>query len=235
MSHANTSLIDQLPMLSASTPGPVRSALWLRALALNCLTRAHSDLWRGAFQLDFRTDAWTKWDPRLPRNYFTELTGTWRRESALRTDFARRQALVEIDALSALALGLTLEELLTIYRVQFPVMRGYEGDTWYDKNGRVVFTSSKGLATVGLPRKASRGDAPCSILHVDGRTELTPVGWEDICDLQAGCTVTQTVEDDTLPGGPRQKQITYVAPFDRCDREEDYRTAWRVFKERFKH
>jgi hypothetical protein len=38
--------------------------------------------------------------------------------------------------------------------------------------------------------------------------------------------------DDTLPGGPREKRITYVAPFDKCDREEDYRLAWQEFARR---
>ena len=56
---------------------------------------------------------------------------------------------------AAMALGLTLDELLTIYRVQFPVMRHYEADTWYDTNGRIVFTASK-----GLPASASRGRPP---------------------------------------------------------------------------
>lgn len=38
---------------------------------------------------------------------------------------------------------------------------------------------------------------------------------------------------DAFPGGPREKMITYVAPFDRCDREHDYRIAWQAFEERF--
>ena len=180
----------------------------------------------------FRIDAWTRPDPRLPDDW-DALPPTWNRDVALRTDFARRQALVEIDVLAALALGLTLDELLTIYRVQFPVMRQYEADTWYDANGRIVFTVSKGLPGVGLPRKAMKGDRAWTLRRPgrDARAD-TALGWEDVRGLRKG-VITRRIVDDTLPGGPVERVIEYHAPFDRCDRQQDYRAAWKVLRSRF--
>ena len=179
----------------------------------------------------FRADAWTRDDPRLPDD-FAALTPEWRREHALRTDYARRQALVEIDVLAAVALGLTLDELLTIYRVQFPVLRQYEADTWYDANGRIVFTASKGLPGVGLPRKAVRGDTSYDLRTPAGERTGVALGWEDVRGLTEG-TITRRVIDDTLPGGPVERAIVYHSPFGGCDREHDYRTSWAAFGRRF--
>jgi hypothetical protein len=141
---------------------------------------------------------------------FSKLSSAWCPDFALRTDYERRRALVEIDVLVAMALGLTLEELKTIYRVQFPVLRQNERDTWYDRRGRIVFTVSKGLPGVGFKREE----------------------WNEIKEMKSG-TVERTKEDDTMPGGPGKRTIVYEAPFDRCDREEDYEIAWREFGKRF--
>jgi hypothetical protein len=46
--------------------------------------------------------------------------------------------LVELDALVALAVGISVEDLCSIYRTQFPVLYAYERQHLYDANGRRV-------------------------------------------------------------------------------------------------
>lgn len=130
----------------------------------------------------------------------------------LKTDYSRRQALVEIDVLVAMSLGIKLYELKERYRLQFPAHKKYEDNTWYDANGRIVFTINKGLSGVGFDRK----------------------DWENgILGAPAGQRFYRTIIDDTMPGGPVDRTIEYVAPFDRCDREQDYETAWKFFEEKY--
>ena len=241
--HINLSWLARLPILTDECHPRLHAALRVRALRLCCSTRHYADLWsemcnadvcrdegfdqaRSAIE-EFRADGWTRQDLRLPQDFST-LTSDWRREIALRTDFARRQVLVEIDVLAAQTLGLTLDELLTVYRVQFPVMRQYEADTWYDANGRIIFTISKGLPGIGLPRKAVKGDTSYGLRMPDSERRGIALGWEDVRELRKG-VVTRRVTDDTLRGGPVERVIEYHPPFDRCDRERDYRMAWMSF------
>jgi hypothetical protein len=210
MSGIYASTFAQFPLATLS--GSWEILISLRSLTLNCLTTHYSELWEECWDEIFKSDRWAKNDPRLDNNKFANLTPKWQRNCALRTDYERRQALVEIDVLAAMALGLTLEELCTIYRIQFPVLRQNENDTWYDQNGRIVFTCSKGLPGVGFSRPE----------------------WNDIKDMQSG-TVSRTIMDDTMPGGPKERTITYIAPFDKCDREKDYATAWAEFEKRLKN
>ena len=233
--HANSALIKQLPLLNL---GADSEALVLRALCLAAITSHYAELWAGSWRPSFKSEHWSSPDSRLDQTHFTKLTSEWQRGVALRSDYARRQALLEIDVLVGMALGLSLEDLLTIYRVQFPVMRQYERDTWYDARGRIVFTPSKGLVGVGLPRRAGRNDKPSTILYPDGRSELRRVGWENVqpkCDQPSvpdGAVVERPVRDDTARGGQVDRVIQYVAPFTLADREADYRKAWAYFEAR---
>jgi hypothetical protein len=194
------SMLRLLPFVEQSP------ALTVRALLLNCLSVHYAGLFQDCWQDGFRSQNWSKSDLRLNNSRFSSLSAEWRWETPLRTDYERRQALVEIDALVARVLGLSLDQLCTIYRLQFPVLQQNEKDTWYDQQGRIVFTCSKALPGVGFSRPA----------------------WEDIKEMKSG-TVCRKIVDDTMPGGPRERVIEYFAPFDCCDREEDYATAWKFF------
>ncbi len=236
-SNLNASLLKRLPILAEDCPTGVRNALRVRALCLSCLTTHYADLWeqicdtplpedQSRRHIDaFNADRWTNSDRRLPPNFFAELTPNWNRNVALRSDYARRQAMVEIDVLAAKALGLTLDELLTIYRVQFPVMRQYEADTYYDANGRIVFTASKGLPGLGLPRKAIKGDTSYSVYTPTLGDSNLALGLEDVSGLDSGTIRRQSV-DNTQPCGSVPCEVEYVAPFTAADRERDYRAAW---------
>jgi hypothetical protein len=238
MGHANTTLISQLPMIGEDCPTYLRTALHIRALSLCCISSHYSDLWKNCWQDEFANESWSTSDQRLDASYFSKITSDWAFEAGLRNDFGRRQALVEIDVLSAMVLGLNLDELLTIYRVQFPVLMQNERDTWYDANGRIVFSSSKSLTGVGLSRKSSRKDPECRLVLPNGSAIIKRVGWEDIqplggfSQIEDAAVLELPVLDETQPTGPTQSIVKYIAPFSLANREDDYRVAWAHFKNR---
>ncbi|MCV2356562.1 class I SAM-dependent DNA methyltransferase [Paucibacter sp. B2R-40] len=235
-------LVDKLPLL------PAVSSVSSRYIALNCLTSHYAPLWEQLYEIAFCDQSWSQPDnPRLPQDFWQDLTSDWTRHCALRSDYARQMALVEIDVLVAHALGLTLEELLLIYRVQFPVMQQNERDTWYDIKGRIIFTRNVGISGVGLPRKGGAKTPTVRITLPDGTRREGRFGWVDLWTYPAaagasanescgtskvpdGTVITMTLIDDTWPGGPRTVERSFTAPFARANRESDYRQAWAFFE-----
>lgn len=192
------------------------NAMRSRCLLLNCLTTEYADLWKEMWNQEYKEETWSITDGRLKP--FNTLTEEWTWETPLRNYLERRQALVEIDVISAMALGLTLEDLEMIYTIQFPVLQQNEDDTWYDQDGKIVFTCSKGLTGVGLDRPK------WNEIRGEQKNENTFLGASD--------TYTHTIDPSKseLYGGQQQ---VFKAPYTRCNRIADYRTAWVHFDKVF--
>jgi hypothetical protein len=194
--HVNVNHISVLPFPERHG---LASLVCDRTLRLNCLSRHYASLWES-------------------------VSGTpWHRGCALRNERERRQALVELDALAALALDLTEDELITIYRVQFPVLRQYEREDLYDQTGRLVPT--------GVLVQANRHNIdirqPLNVSSFTGLAEL--VG--EVETPGHGVTGGIVWEDPKME--PRMKRV-YPPPFTKCDRETDMRLAYQVFQERLR-
>lgn len=209
-----------------------QDAAFVRTLALNCLTKHYAYLWEKSFNSDFKDDSWT--NPNLNSRWFSTLTTKWNTGVCLKSDILRRQALLELDVLTAQAMGLDLKDLLTLYRLRFRVMRDYEASTWYDQRGRIVFTTNAGLPGVGLPRKKRIKDSGDGITYrVNGHgIDAKGLGFEDVKDMKEGY-VEKTFPDMSMTDEPVMTTVRYEAPFFQTDREADYRRAWEVFEQRF--
>ncbi|MGH3864318.1 MAG: Eco57I restriction-modification methylase domain-containing protein, partial [Actinokineospora sp.] len=144
--------------------------LVLRALRLNCLTRAYEPLWSELFDPAWCADSWTH--DRADRPALGAVARGWELATPLRTDFDRRQALVEIDAITAIMLGITANELCTIYRTQFGVLRKYERVMRFDVNGRQV-PSDIVKAHDRDPAKADLGRHVLPFTPVDREKDMT--------------------------------------------------------------
>lgn len=192
--------------------GKYRDDLIIRGLLLNAVSEHYKDLYENVINKIKKVNIWSKEDARLQSEKYTLVDSEWKRSTPFRCDYERRQALVELDVLTAMALGMTLQQLKTLYEIQFPILQQYEADTWYDANGRIVFTNNRSLTNVGFDRPS----------------------WENgIKGAPTGQKFYRNITDDTMPGGPVERTIEYVAPFDRCDREQDYETAWKYFEKKY--
>ncbi|MGP5412088.1 restriction endonuclease [Brachybacterium paraconglomeratum] len=202
-SNIFVSTIERLPTIP--TEHLLFNAAVYRTLRLNALTTAYADLWRDAYDPSFTSDAWTGGLDRPNRPALGDVGPEWSMASPLRIDEDRRQALVEIDAIMAIVTGISIDDLVTIYRTQFGVLNDYdrgEGKKAYifDANGRQIPSSVRTAWN-----KAGR---PETGLPLEDRTAVHP-------------SATGT-----------GRTIVYEQPFRILDREADMRQAYAEFTRR---
>jgi hypothetical protein len=186
----------------------------MRALRLSCLTEPYAKIWNDNHQ-SYRDLPWSSDHNSVKLIPCIEAPTNWCSEVGIRSEYVRRLALVEIDVLVAMSLGMDLEQLIEIYKIYFPVLQRKERNTYFDSNGKIVWVSAKGSQNVGLlgtnGKKYSRSDFEKVLSSGNDQVECL-------------------VDDDTLPGGLRKVTRRFVGPFTTCDRVEDYKRAWAHFE-----
>ena len=194
-----------------------RQPLVARGLRLNCLTKEYSTVWGQVAPAVIVGEEWTAQDDRLDTEHelaWSAVSETWEHRTPLRTDFARRQAMLEIDVLVALGLGLSLDELMTIYRVQFPVMRMYELTDQYD---------ARGLHLPNTTRKNQGGTQVRSAFQE----------WEAMGNDPSDPDAPPLEVTWDINNGLDTVTKTFYPPFNKVGREADYARAYEVFQQRY--
>jgi hypothetical protein len=163
-SNIRSGVINRLPVVSNH---PLRGDLVFRVLRLNCVTEGYAGMWEECLS-DSAVAA-------IARS--ANLKFSWTPEVLLRTAEARRAAFVDLDSLVAVILGVTADELCSVYRTQFPVLFGYDrNDYHYDANGRLVPTSvlqvwrKKGDKITEIERTATNQAGNTYVYEEDMRT-----------------------------------------------------------------
>ncbi|MFE0153214.1 Eco57I restriction-modification methylase domain-containing protein [Nonomuraea sp. NPDC059007] len=135
--RAHLSVAEANWMPTADPAHPLASALVLRTLRLSCQTNAYADLWAELYDPAWVQETWAVERPGL-QPLAEGVTPEWHYGTPLRTERERRAALVELDAMVALWLGMTADQLVAIYRSRYPVLSDYEAQIWFDVNGRKI-------------------------------------------------------------------------------------------------
>ncbi|MDN3244880.1 hypothetical protein [Streptomyces sp. ZSW22] len=95
----------------------------------------------------------------------------------LRTEYDRRTALVEIDALVAVMLGLTAEQLCAMYRSQFAVLRKYEWEMFFAPDGHKIGAATHNVGIRQTPEETAFVKAWAKAARAGDPTPAIPEGW----------------------------------------------------------
>ncbi|MEV5240853.1 hypothetical protein AB0K89_17380 [Streptomyces cinnamoneus] len=136
-SHLQFTEVQKMP--AAFATHPLAQPLLLRTLRLNCITNEFAPLWNELFRTEWLDqEGWAAQWPRVQGALTDNISKEWDSRTPLRNERERRSALVELDALVAVWLGITARQLISIYRSRYSILADREGEMWFDVTGRRV-------------------------------------------------------------------------------------------------
>ncbi|MFC8449172.1 type II restriction endonuclease subunit M [Kitasatospora sp. NPDC057223] len=154
---------------------PLVGSLLLRMLRLNCLTRDYAALWAETYDAAWRNDRWT--DPALSLHKLGGIGPEWSLGTPVRTDYHRRMALVEIDSIVAIMLGLTAEQLNAMYLSHFRVLRMYEWEMFFSLDGHKIGSSKYNVGIRQGVDETKFARAWAKAARAGDPTPAVPDGW----------------------------------------------------------
>ena len=199
---------DRLPLPKQQVK--LEDGLLLRTLRLNCLLSAYSAIWQDLYDPVWMSDNFVSANDATVG--LGDIDSEWTEITPLRTDYDRWLAMCEVDAIVALLLGLTQEQLLQMYRSQFGVLRKYESFMVFDGNGRQIAADYHAHGFHQAEWEAGLKAAPAR------RGEKSMGMWQRVQAHLSGAA--------SVDLGP------FVAPFRPADRELAMGRAYRAFVER---
>ncbi|WP_330353879.1 class I SAM-dependent DNA methyltransferase [Streptomyces chartreusis] len=168
--RANLMVGEALKMPAPTSSHPLVPPLLLRTLRLNSLTNSYAPLWEELFHPtwpgyeDWAYDGWPSLKPLA-----AHLNSTWEYHTPLRTECERRAALVELDALVSVWLGITADQLVAIYKSRYPVLFDYEAEMYFDARGRKI---ARNHNTYGYGQ--TKETYPALLVHLDSPDTAPP-------------------------------------------------------------
>ncbi|PDP84550.1 restriction endonuclease [Glycomyces fuscus] len=132
-SRRHLQLGDVARMPAPSSGHPLAGSLVVRAMRLNCLTKAYGLLWEELYEESWSNETWAR--PWRNLDHLGDIGPEWGCVTPLRTDYGRRAALVEMDALVAVWLGIDAEQLVAVCKARYPILSEYEAMMWFDSKG----------------------------------------------------------------------------------------------------
>ncbi|MFC8841819.1 Eco57I restriction-modification methylase domain-containing protein [Streptomyces griseoincarnatus] len=154
---------------------PLTGPLLLRTLRLNCLTQEYSPIWEELFESTWQFDRWTGF--KGLGSEIQKVEEVWSMATPLRAEYERRAALVEIDAIVAIMLGLTAQQLCAMYRSQFAVLRKYEWGMFFASDGHKIGSETYSVGVRQTNEETAFAKAWAKAARAGDPTPAIPEGW----------------------------------------------------------